>query len=409
MINIEPSNNLKNLPPYLFTKINQIKKEVHTKNLDIIDLGMGNPDLPPPDNIIERLCDTVKHHRNTHKYSQAKGMPKFRKTIAKWMDKRFGVKFDYENEILSLIGSKEGIAHLCMSYLNSGDYVLVCDPTYPVHFNAAALVGAKIYNMPLLIKNNFLPDFTKIPEKIAQKSKMMFLNYPNNPTATVVEDNNFWKEAIKFCKKHNILLISDNAYSELTFGNYSAPSIFEFPGAKDTALEFHSFSKTFNMAGWRLGWVCGVKKLLYPLEKFKSFLDYGSSTFMQLAGISALNDSQTFGKELSLIYERRMKKMVKGLQKLGWRSNETKGTMYVWARLPDCLIKEGSLSVAERLVKETGVVISPGIGFGKHGEGYIRISLVTHEKRFHDALLRIGKFTKNAQKNIKFSRIYYGK
>ncbi|MDR2251388.1 MAG: aminotransferase class I/II-fold pyridoxal phosphate-dependent enzyme, partial [Endomicrobium sp.] len=353
---------------------------------------------PTPHHIVDRLCDTVKHHKNTHKYPQAKGMPKFRKTITEWMSRRFGVELDPENEVLTLIGSKEGIAHLCMSYLNPGDLVLVCDPAYPVHFNGVALSGGKVYSMPLLERNNYLPDFTKIPERTAKKAKIMFLNYPNNPTAAVVEDNNFWKEAIKFCKKYNILLISDNAYSELTFGDYCAPSIFELPGAKDVALEFHSFSKTFNMAGWRLGWVCGAKKLLYPLEKFKSFLDYGSPSFMQLAGVAALNGPQDCVRELSSIYERRMKKMIHGLQKLGWKAKETKGTMYIWIGLPDYLAKEGSLSVAERLVKETGVVVSPGVGFGKHGEGYVRMSLVTHDKRFHDALLRIGKFTKTAMK-----------
>ena len=396
MINIEPSKKLDKLPPYLFTKINQYKAEAYAKNLDVIDLGMGNPDMPTPSHIVDRLCDTVKHHANTHRYPQAKGMPKFRRVITEWMGRRFGVSLDPENEVLGLIGSKEGIAHLCMAYLNPGDYVLVCDPAYPVHFNGVILAGAKVYSMPLLEKNGFLPDFTKIPEKTAQKAKIMFLNYPNNPTAAVVEDNNFWKEAIKFCKKYNILLVSDNAYSELTFGDYVAPSIFEFPGAKDIALEFHSFSKTFNMAGWRLGWVCGAKKLIYPLEKFKSFLDYGSPTFMQLAGVAALNGSQECVRQQCAIYERRMKMMVRGLQKIGWRVNETKGTMYIWSGLPDCLKKEGSLSVAERLVKETGVAMSPGVGFGKHGEGYMRMSMVTHDKRFHDALLRISKFTKQS-------------
>ncbi|MDR1474493.1 MAG: aminotransferase class I/II-fold pyridoxal phosphate-dependent enzyme [Endomicrobium sp.] len=394
MINIESAKSLAKLPPYLFTKINQIKKEAYAKNLDVIDLGMGNPDLPTPHHIVERLCDTVKHHKNTHKYPQAKGMPKFRKTITEWMSRRFGVELDPENEVLALVGSKEGIAHLCMAYLNPQDLVLVCDPAYPVHFNGVALAGGKTYPMPLLEKNNYLPDFTKIPEKTAQKAKMMFLNYPNNPTTAVVEDNNFWKEAIKFCKKYNILLISDNAYSELTFGDYCAPSVFEFPGAKDVALEFHSFSKTFNMAGWRLGWVCGAKKLLYPLEKFKSFIDYGAPSFMQLAGVAALNDSQDCIRELASVYERRMKKMTHGLQKIGWKAKETKGTMYIWIELPDFLAKQGSLLLAERLVKKTGVVVSPGVCFGKYGEGYVRMSLVTHDKRFHDALLRIGKFTK---------------
>jgi len=394
MIKIKPSKKLDSLPPYLFTKINHLKLEAYAKNLDVIDLSMGNPDMPTPHHIVDVMCDTVKNHTKTHRYPQAKGMPKYRKVVTEWMGRRFGVELDYQTEVLSLVGSKEGIAHLCMAYLNPGDYVLVCDPAYPVHFNGVILAGAKIHSMPLLIENNFLPDFTKIPAAVARKAKIMFLNYPNNPTAACVEDNNFWKEAIKFCKKYNILLISDNAYSEVTFGDYVAPSIFEFAGAKEVALEFHSFSKTFNMAGWRVGWVCGAKQLLYPLEKFKSFLDYGVPTFIQLGAVAALNGSQKCVREQAAIYERRMIKMVDGLNKIGWKTRHTKGTMYVWAALPENLKKEGSLSVAERLLQETGVVVSPGVGFGACGEGYIRIALVTHDKRFHDALLRFKQFTK---------------
>jgi len=395
MIEIKPSKKLDSLPPYLFTRINQIKLEAYAKKLDVIDLSMGNPDLPTPAHIVDCLCDTVKHHPKTHKYPQAKGMPKFRRTVAEWMGRRFGVDLDFNSEILALIGSKEGIAHLCMAYLDGQDYVLVCDPAYPVHFNGVILAGAKVHSMPLLEENDFLPDFTKIPQKILKKTKIMLLNYPNNPTAAFALDPNFWKEAIKFCKKYNILLVSDNAYSELTFGDTVCHSIFEFHGAKDVALEFHSFSKTFNMAGWRIGWVCGAKQLIAPLEKFKSFLDYGAPTFIQLAAVAALNGSQQCIKEQSAIYEKRMIKMVDGLNKIGWKTRYTQGTMYVWAKLPENLKKEGSLSVAERLLKETGVVVSPGVGFGQNGEGYVRISLVTHDKRFHDALLRLNKFTKN--------------
>jgi aspartate/methionine/tyrosine aminotransferase len=401
MINIKPSKKLEQLPPYLFTKINILKNEAYAKKLDVIDLGMGNPDLATPEHIVDRLCETVKHHSSTHRYPQAKGMPKFRKAITEWMGRRFGVDMDYQTEVLTLIGSKEGVAHLCMAYLDPGDYVLVCDPCYPVHFNGVVLSGAKVHLMPLIEKNNYLPDFTKIPQSVVSKAKIMFLNYPNNPTAAVVEDNNFWKEAIRFCKKNNILLVSDNAYSELTFGDYVAPSIFEFAGAKDVALEFHSFSKTFNMAGWRMGWVCGAKQFVAPLEKFKSFLDYGAPTFMQLAAVAALNGSNECVRKQSAIYERRMKFMTQGLVKCGWHAKETKGTMYIWVGLPEHLKKEGSLLVAERLVKETGVVVSPGVGFGPHGEGYVRMSMVTHDKRFHDALLRIKKFTNAAKGKIK--------
>ncbi len=395
MIKLKPSDKLESLPPYLFTKIHKLKLEAYSKKLDVIDLSIGNPDMPTPSHIVDCLCDTVKHHQRTHGYPQAKGMPKFRLSVANWMGRRFGVDLDFNTEILALIGSKEGLAHLCMAYLNPGDYVLVCDPAYPAHFNGVVIAGGRVHSMPLLEKNDYLPDFSKIPVSIAKKAKIMLLNYPNNPTAAFVKDTGFWKEAIKYCKKYNILLVSDNAYSELTFGDAVCNSIFEFPGAKDCAVEFHSFSKTFNMAGWRVGWCCGSKQLLYPLEKFKSFLDYGVPTFIQLAAVVALNSSQQCVREQAQIYERRMIKMVDGLNKIGWRTNRTQGTMYVWASLPDSLKKEGSLSVAERLLKETGVAVSPGVGFGANGEGYVRISLVTHDKRFHDALLRIKKFTKN--------------
>lgn len=395
MIKLKPSDKLESLPPYLFTRIHKLKLEAYAKKLDVIDLSIGNPDMPTPGHIVDCLCDTVKHHLRTHGYPQAKGMPKFRRSVANWMGRRFGIDLDFNNEILALIGSKEGIAHLCMAYLNPGDYVLVCDPAYPAHFNGVVIAGGRVYSMPLLEENDYLPDFSKIPVSIAKKAKIMLLNYPNNPTAAFVKDISFWKEAIKYCKKYNILLVSDNAYSELTFGDTVCNSIFEFSGAKDCAVEFHSFSKTFNMAGWRVGWCCGSKQLLYPLEKFKSFLDYGVPTFIQLAAVAALNGSQQCVREQAQIYERRMIKMVDGLNKIGWKTNKTQGTMYVWASLPDNLKKEGSLSVAERLLKETGVAVSPGVGFGVNGEGYIRISLVTHDRRFHDALLRIKKFTKN--------------
>ena len=394
MIKLKPSDKLESLPPYLFTRIHKLKLEAYAKKLDVIDLSIGNPDMPTPSHIVDCLCDTVKHHKKTHGYPQAKGMPKFRISVANWMGRRFGVDLDFNSEILALIGSKEGIAHLCMAYLNPGDYVLVCDPAYPAHFNGVVIAGGKVYSMPLIEKNDYLPNFSKIPVSIAKKAKIMLLNYPNNPTAAFVKDTSFWKEAIKYCKKYNILLVSDNAYSELTFGDAICNSIFEFSGAKDCAVEFHSFSKTFNMAGWRVGWCCGSKQLLYPLEKFKSFLDYGVPTFIQLAAVVALNSSQQCVREQAQIYERRMIKMVDGLNKLGWKTNKTQGTMYVWTSLPEKLKKEGSLSVAERLLKETGVAVSPGVGFGANGEGYVRISLVTHDKRFHDALLRIKKFTK---------------
>lgn len=392
MIKIEQSKILDSLPPYLFSRISELKLQAYAKKLDVIDLGMGNPDMPTPGHIVERLCDTVINHPNTHRYPQAKGMPRFRKAVAAWMKKRFGIEFDYASEVLALIGSKEGIAHLCMSYLNPGDYVLVCDPAYPVHFNGVVLARGKTYFLPLLEENNFIPDLDKIPKNILKKSKIIFLNYPNNPTSAVA-DSAFLEKAVKFAKKNNILLVYDNAYSEITFDGYVAPSIFEIPGARDVALEFHSFSKTFNMAGWRVGWVCGDSKLIKPLEKFKSFLDYGVPTFIQLAAACALESPQDCVKKQCEIYRARRDKMVAGLRKIGWEVALPKATMYLWVKLPPQFRKMGSLKFCEELLKSTGVALAPGVGFGKHGEGYVRMALVTHINRFHDALLRLKKIT----------------
>jgi aspartate/methionine/tyrosine aminotransferase len=388
-----PSDKLSALPPYLFSKINVFKQEAYAKKLDVIDLGMGNPDLPTPKHVIDRLCDTVQNHSRTHRYPQAKGMPRFRKAVSTWMQNRFGVSFDPESEIMSLIGSKEGVAHLCMAYLNPDDIVLVSNPTYPVHFNGVVLAGGKIHYMPLLEKNKYMPDFSIIPQDVLKKTKLMFLSYPNNPTAAVVEDISFLKEAVDFAKKNEILLVYDNAYSEVTFDGYVAPSIFQIEGARDIALEFHSFSKTFNMAGWRIGWTCGSKELLAPLEKFKSFLDYGAPTFIQLAACSALENPQDCVKEQCLIYARRRDKMVEGLNALGWHTEKPKGTMYLWIKLHEKFKAMGSMAVAEALIKETGVVLAPGTGFGDCGEGYMRMALVTPDNRLHDVLLRLKKFT----------------
>lgn len=390
MINIKPSKVIETLPPYLFSRINELKLEAYEKKLDVIDLGMGNPDMPTPKHIVERLCDTVINHPRTHRYPQAKGMPRFRRSVSQWLKNRFDIDFNPDSEILALIGSKEGIAHLCMTYLNPGDCVLVCDPAYPVHFNGVILARGRVYSLPLLEKNNYLPELHKVPSSVLKKSKILFLNYPNNPTGAIC-DKEFLKDAVEFAKKNNILLVYDNAYSEITFDGYKAPSIFEIDGAREVAIEFHSFSKTFNMAGWRVGWACGDEKLLKPLEKFKSFLDYGVPTFIQLAAACALESSQECVKQQCEIYARRRDKVVNGLKKLGWDVSSPKATMYVWAKLPKKFQKLGSLKFCEELLKKTGVVFAPGIGFGKHGEGYVRIALVTHDNRFHDMLLRLKK------------------
>jgi len=391
---IECSEKLKRLPPYLFARIKKLKDEMRAKGMDVIDLDMGNPDRPTPSHIVERLCDTIKNHPSTHRYPQAKGMPKLRSVISRWYRERFGVELDPEKEVLVLVGSKEGICHLSMAYLNPGDLALVPDPAYPVHFNGVYLAGGDVYSLPLLEENNYLPDLDAVPEEIARKAKMLFICYPHNPTAAVVEDFNFYKKVVDFAKKYDIIVVSDLAYSELTFDGYVAPSFLQTPGAMDVGVEFHSFSKTYNMAGWRIGFAVGNAEILAVLEKFKSFVDYGVSTAIQLSGVAALTGPQDCVEEIRRIYQRRRDIMVEGMAKLGWYVKKPKATMYLWAPLPQKFKNMGSIEFSEFLLRETGVAISPGTGFGKYGEGYIRIALVTHENRFHDTLLRFKKILK---------------
>lgn len=389
---LEPSKKLQNLPAYIFARIKTLTQEASKNKLDVIDLSMGNPDLPTFPPIIDRLVDTVQHHAQTLRYPQAKGMPKFRKAIATWMKKRFNVTLDPNNQICSLIGSKEGIAHLCAAYLEPGDIALVPNPCYPVHFFGVVLAGGQVHHMPINASNHYLPDLKKIPESVAKKAKIMFLNYPNNPTSAILPNVEYLEEVIRFAKKYEILVCYDNAYSEIAFDGHKPISFFEVPGAWDVGLEFHSFSKTYNMAGWRLGWVCGSEKLLGPVEKFKSYIDYGAPTFIQLGGVKALEMWPDGVNELVETYQRRRDYLCEGLKALGWELEVPKATMYVWARIPEKFQEMGSLKFCEKLIKETGIALSPGFGFGTEGEGYVRISLVTRDSRFYDMLVRLKKF-----------------
>ena len=394
------SDRLNRLPPYLFTRITQLKKEAYAKKLDVIDLGMGNPDQPTPAAVVERLCDTVKNHPSTHRYPQAKGIPKVRKTIAVWMKKRFGVDLNPDNEITALIGSKEGIAHLAMAVLNPDEAVLVGDPSYPAHFNGVILAGGEVHSIPLRPENDFLPELEKIPEKVIRKSKLLFLNYPNNPTAAVVPDKAVFKDWVRFAKKYDLIVCHDNAYSEITFDGYVAPSFLEVEGAKDVGVEVHSCSKSYNMAGWRIGWMCGNPRVVAAVEKFKSFLDYGAPTFIQLSAVAAMEAWPQSVEPVVKIYQRRRDEMIDGMAKIGWAIPKPKATMYIWAPLPEPFKAMGSMAFAEKLIRETGVVVAPGVGFNAGGEGYIRMALVTHDNRFHDVLLRFKKLLASTKTKV---------
>ncbi len=391
-VSVEPAKCLKELPPYLFGAIDVLKREAHRKKLDVIDLGMGNPDLPTPPHIVERLCDTVLNHPSTHRYPQAKGMPKFRATVTGWYKKKYGVDFDPENEAVALIGSKEGIAHMCMAYLDPGDIALVTNPCYPVHRNGIILSGGQPYDMPITEKNNYIPALEDIPHDVAKKAKLMFLNYPNNPTTATLDDGSFFEKVVEFASDYNIIVCHDLAYSEIVFDGYRPPSFMETPGSKEVGMEFHSLSKSYNMAGWRVGFAVGGSDILKPLEKIKSYLDYGVFTAIQLSAVKAITGSQKCVKDTVAEYRRRQKKLADGLNKAGWPAELPRATMYMWLRHPENFRDMGSLEFAELLIEKTGIAVAPGIGFGSYGEGYVRLATVTHYQRFHDALLRLKKF-----------------
>lgn len=387
MSEIKFSDRLKKLPPYLFAEIDKAKRQARAKGRDIIDLGIGDPDQPTPSHIIEALYKAALDPNNHH-YALDSGMPQFREAIAKWYRKRFKVKLDLEIEILPLIGSKEGIAHIPLAFVNSGDYVLVPDPCYPPYRNGTIFAGGVPYLMPLLAENDFLPDLSKIKNDILRKVKLIFLNYPNNPTGAVA-DGEFYKKAIDFAHKNNILICHDAAYSEISFDGYCPMSILELDGAKDVAIEFHSLSKTFNMTGWRIGWACGNRKAIEGLAKVKSNIDSGIFQAIQLAGIAALDGPQASIKQVNRIYKERRDALVNGLNSLGWRVSRPKATFYVWAK---ALPGYNSTNLAKALLEKADIIVTPGVGFGKYGEGYIRMALTVPKERIKVAIQRIKKF-----------------
>lgn len=386
-----PSRKLSSLPPYLFVRLAGLKLEAEARGLDVIDLGQGSPDLPSPTPVVAALQKAAEEPW-THRYPLACGLPALREAIAAWYAQRFGVSLDPKIEVLPLIGSKEGLAHLFMALLNPGEGVLVPNPCYPVHYNGVILAAGKAHLMPLKEENGFLPDFKKVTAAQWRASKILLLNYPNNPTGAVLEDNSLLEESLARSKRHGCLVAYDNAYSEITFDGYRAPSILQLPGAKERAVEFHSFSKSYSMAGWRIGWAAGNAEALSQLAKFKGFLDYGIPSFIQQAAVEALRGPQVYVAEAARTYQRRRDALLKALAAIGWDAPTPRAGMYVWTRLPAKARRIGSLAFCERLILEQGVVISPGVGFGPHGEGFVRFSLIAPEARLEQAAQRIGTF-----------------
>ena len=386
-----PSKRLAGLPPYLFVRLHALKLQAEAAGLSVIDLGQGSPDLPSPPHVVAALKTAIDEPW-THRYPQTQGLPSLRRAIAGWYRRRFSVTLDPETEVLPLVGSKEGIAHLLMALLEPGQGVLVPNPCYPVHYNGVVLAGGKPHLMPLEESRGFLPDLAKVPAAAAKAAKVLLLNYPYTPTGSVLPDNRLLEEALAFSSRHGCLVAYDNAYSELTFDGYRAPSILQLPGASESAVEFHSLSKTYSMAGWRIGFVVGNAEAIANLGKFKGFLDYGVPAFIQQAAIAALEGPQEVVPLACQTYRRRRDALLKALAAIGWELPVPKGTMYLWGRLPKAAAKAGSLAFAERLILEQGVVVSPGVGFGPHGEGYVRISLIAPESKLEEAARRIGRF-----------------
>jgi len=386
MINVDTSSRLKELPPYLFAEIDKIKKKAISEGKDIIDLGVGDPDRPTPMHIIEQLYEAAKDAKN-HRYAMDMGLLKLRETIATWYKRRFDVELDPESEVLPLIGSKEGIVHMPLAYVNHGDEVLIPDPCYPPYKSGTIFAGGVPYLMPLLPENDFLPDLDAIDYQVARRAKIMFLNYPNNPTSAVATEE-FFKRVIEYANENNIIICHDAAYSEMSYDGYKPPSFLEFEGAKDVGVEFHSLSKTYNMTGWRLGFVCGKADVVSALRKVKSNIDSGIFQPVQFAGIVALESDQSHIDKLNAIYQRRRDVLVDGLNSIGWKVKKPKATFYVWIPVPPGYT---SNELTKSLLEKADIVTTPGVGFGPNGEGYIRITLTVPEERLQEAVDRIKR------------------
>lgn len=385
-VKVDRAKRIKNLPPYLFASIDKMKQEAIKKGIDIINLGIGDPDIPTPPNIVKRLQEAVKNEKY-HQYPSYEGLLIFRQAVAEWYKKRFNVKLNPEDEVLTLIGSKEGIGHFPLAYINPGDIALVPSPAYPVYNAGTLFAGGQSYIMSLKNKNNFLPDIDAIPSRIAKKAKIMFINYPNNPTSAVAE-RAFYERVIEFALKYNIIIAHDAAYSEIYYDNYRPMSFLEVDGAKEVGIEFHSLSKTYNMTGWRIGFAVGNKEIISALGKVKSNLDSGAFEVVQEAGIEALTCDQSIVDDIRKVYQERRDILVAGLKSLGMAVEAPKATFYIWLKTPKGF---KSADYTAHLLNNAGIVTTPGNGFGKEGEGYIRMALTVKKERMLEAIERMKK------------------
>ncbi|PKQ28925.1 MAG: LL-diaminopimelate aminotransferase [Candidatus Anoxymicrobium japonicum] len=380
------SQKLERVPPYLFAGIDKKIAEKRAQGVDVISFGVGDPDMPTPDKVIERLCSEARRPEN-HRYPSYFGLGEFRESAARWIERRFGVALDPEREILPLIGSKEGIAHMALAALDPGDIALVPEPSYPVYAMGTLLAGAESHYLPLTPENRFLPDLESVPEGVLRRARILWINYPNNPTGAVAQID-FFERAVEFCLEHNIILAHDNAYSEITYDGFVAPSVLEVPGAKETGLEFHSLSKTFNMTGWRIGFACGNADIISALGTVKTNIDSGIFNPVQLAGIEALNSCESDASRMTATYKRRRDLLVRELASLGWRVDPPKGSIYIWLPVPGGF---DSVSFSTHVLEAAGVFFTPGNAYGSSGEGFVRLSLTVEDDRIIEAMARLEK------------------
>ena len=381
---------IKRLPPYVFAIVNELKMKARTRGEDIIDLGMGNPDQPTPQHIVDKLIEASKNPRN-HRYSASRGIPKLRVAICDWYKRNYKIELDPETEAIATIGSKEGISHLMLSILASGDVVVVPSPTYPIHSYSVIIARGDVKSVPLTKDVNFIEAMEKAVKEIWPKPKVLMISFPHNPTTSVV-DLNFFKEIYEFARDFGLIVVHDFAYADLCFDGYRAPSFLEVPGAKEIGVEFFSLSKSYNMPGWRVGFMVGNPKIISALGRIKSYLDYGIFQPVQIAAISALNGPRECVDQIRETYRSRRDKLIDGLSRAGWEIPKPKGTMFVWAEIPDRFKDMGSLEFSKLLIEKAKVAVSPGVGFGSYGEGYVRLALVENEQRIMQAVRGIRRF-----------------
>ncbi|MDB2412376.1 alanine transaminase [Litoricolaceae bacterium] len=380
---------IERLPPYVFNVIGEMRQKARAAGEDVIDFSMGNPDQPTPDHIVKKLVETA-NREDTHRYSQSKGIPRLRRAMANWYKTRYDVDLDPESEVITTIGSKEGLAHLAMATLGPGDAVLVPNPAYPIHPYGFVIAGADIRHVPLLPGQDFFGELVKAIETSWPRPKMLVLNFPANPTAMCVELD-FFEKVVEIAREHNIWVVQDIAYADIVFDGYVAPSILQVQDAKEIAVEFFSLSKSYNMPGWRVGFAAGNKELIGALARIKSYLDYGTFTPIQVAAIAALEGDQDCVNDIRDMYQSRRDVLCEGLNALGWPVEKPKATMFVWAKIPEQYLEMGSLEFAKKLIRDANVAVSPGIGFGQYGDDHVRFALIENEHRTRQALRNIKR------------------